>query len=227
MSHSGTWEDKSKSEDEILAKEVPDIDIIISGHTHTTHPEPIIVGNTIIGSSGRYGENLGILKIAKDENKNWMVKDYRLEPIEGYLTSNPEITETIDFYKGRVQAEYLTRFNMVFDEVVAYTPFNFTSYGILGKDHDEDILGNLISDSYIYAVKEAEGENYEPIAVSVVPTGTIRGSFIKGNITVSDVFNVSSLGIGPDKVSGYPLISVYLTGKELKTVAEVDASIPL
>ncbi|MCF6462583.1 bifunctional metallophosphatase/5'-nucleotidase [Clostridium sp. Cult1] len=225
LSHSGTWEDKSKSEDEILAKEVPDIDIIISGHTHTTHPEPIIVGNTIIGSSGRYGENLGILKIAKDENKNWMVKDYRLEPIEGYLTSNPEITETIDFYKGRVQAEYLTRFNMVFDEVVAYTPFNFTSYGILGKDHDEDILGNLISDSYIYAVKEAEGENYEPIAVSVVPTGTIRGSFIKGNITVSDVFNVSSLGIGPDKVSGYPLISVYLTGKELKTVAEVDASI--
>lgn len=225
LSHSGTWEDKSKSEDEILAKEVPDIDIIISGHTHTTHPEPIIVGNTIIGSSGRYGENLGILKIAKDENKNWMVKDYRLEPIGGYLTSNPEITETIDFYKGRVQAEYLTRFNMVFDEVVAYTPFNFTSYGILGKDHDEDILGNLISDSYIYAVKEAEGENYEPIAVSVVPTGTIRGSFIKGNITVSDVFNVSSLGIGPDKVSGYPLISVYLTGKELKTVAEVDASI--
>ncbi len=225
LSHSGTWEDKSKSEDEILAKEVPDIDIIISGHTHTTHPEPIIVGNTIIGSSGRYGENLGILKIAKDENKNWMVKDYRLEPIGGYLTSNPEITETMDFYKGRVQAEYLTRFNMVFDEVVAYTPFNFTSYGILGKDHDEDILGNLISDSYIYAVKEAEGENYEPIAVSVVPTGTIRGSFIKGNITVSDVFNVSSLGIGPDKVSGYPLISVYLTGKELKTVAEVDASI--
>ncbi len=42
---------------------------------------------------------------------------------------------------------------------------------------------------------------------------------------MSDVFNVSSLGIGPDKVSGYPLISVYLTGKELKTAAEVDASI--
>ena len=34
VSHSGTWEDEGKSEDEILAKEVPDIDLIISGHTH-------------------------------------------------------------------------------------------------------------------------------------------------------------------------------------------------
>ena len=33
------------------------------------------------------------------------------------------------------------------------------------------------------------------------------------------------MGIGPDKISGYPLIDVYLTGKELKTAAEVDASI--
>jgi hypothetical protein len=33
------------------------------------------------------------------------------------------------------------------------------------------------------------------------------------------------LGIGPDKRSGYPLLSVYLTGKELKTACEVDASV--
>ncbi|MCF6466105.1 bifunctional metallophosphatase/5'-nucleotidase [Clostridium sp. Cult2] len=225
LSHSGTWEDKSKSEDEILAKEVPDIDIIISGHTHTSHYEPIIVGDTIIGSSGRNGDNLGVLNIIQDENKNWKVNDYRLEPIDDSLAINDETSQTIEYYKGIVQEEYLNRFNMVFDEVLANTPFNFTPYGVLGVEHDEDILGNLISDSYIFAVKEAEGEDYEPIAASVVPSGTIRGSFVEGYITVSDVFNVSSLGIGPDKVSGYPLISVYLTGKELKTVAEVDASI--
>ena len=34
-----------------------------------------------------------------------------------------------------------------------------------------------------------------------------------------------SLGIGADGVPGYPLISVYLTGKELKTAAEIDASV--
>lgn len=96
---------------------------------------------------------------------------------------------------------------------------------MLGKAHDEDILGNLIGDAYLYAIKEAEGENYETVTAAVIPYGTIRGSFVKGNITVSDTFNVSSLGVGPDKIPGYPIITVYLTGKELKTAAEVDASV--
>ena len=53
LSHSGTWTDKSKSEDEILAKKVPEIDVIISGHTHTQLIKPIVVGKTIIGSCWR------------------------------------------------------------------------------------------------------------------------------------------------------------------------------
>ena len=35
VSHSGTWDDEDKSEDEILAKNIPELDLIISGHTHT------------------------------------------------------------------------------------------------------------------------------------------------------------------------------------------------
>ena len=40
-------------------------------------------------------------------------------------------------------------------------------------------VGNLISDSYIYAVKQAEGEDYEPVDLAVVATGVIRDSFPK------------------------------------------------
>ena len=45
-----------KSEDEALAREVPQIDVIISGHTHTILPKPIVTGKTIIVSAGCYGE---------------------------------------------------------------------------------------------------------------------------------------------------------------------------
>ena len=38
ISHSGTDANEDKSEDEILAKEVPDLDLIVSGHTHTHRP---------------------------------------------------------------------------------------------------------------------------------------------------------------------------------------------
>ena len=35
VSHSGTWDDPKKSEDELLAKGVPELDLILSGHTHS------------------------------------------------------------------------------------------------------------------------------------------------------------------------------------------------
>lgn len=93
------------------------------------------------------------------------------------------------------------------------------------EKHEEDPLGSMIADSYVYAVQQAEGEKYEKVYVTISPSGAIRDTFQQGKVTVSDVFNVSSLGIGADRIPGYPLVSVYLTGKELKTAAEIDVSI--
>lgn len=225
VSHAGTSDEKSKSEDEILAEKVPEIDVIVSGHSHTVLKEPILVNNTIIGSSGEYGEYLGTLTMSRDLNNGWTLDNYELISIDDQLPLEPSIAESIENYQDIVQEKYLNHFNMEFDEVLAYSPFNFTPSPELYEKHAEDPLGNLIGDSFIHTIKENEGEDYEPIAAAIVPVGNIRGSFVEGEITVSDVFNVSSLGIGPDKISGYPLIEVYLTGKELKTVAEVDASI--
>lgn len=38
-------------------------------------------------------------------------------------------------------------------------------------------------------------------------------------------FDVLSMGVGEDGTSGFPLVAVYLTGKELKAAMEVDASV--
>src|SRR5699024_11734583 len=67
-----------------------------------------------------------------------------------------------------------------------------------------------------------EGEAYEPIAAAVVPVGTIRDSIVEGDITVSDVFNISPLGVGANGEPGYPLVDIYLNGEDLKTVAAVE-----
>lgn len=225
LSHLGTWNDKSESEDEILAEKVSEINIIISAHTHTKLPEPIMVGETIIGSTGEYGENLGVLKISQDLNQNWNLDSYTLKQIDNSIHSDLGISERIESFQEIVQEKYLDNFGMKFDEVLANSSFNFVSTSEIGKKHSEEPLGNLISDAFIYAVKKAEGSDYDPIAVAIVPSGTIRSSFVIGDITVADAFSVSSLGVGKDGISGYPLISVYLTGKELKTACEVDASI--
>lgn len=225
LSHSGTSSDPKKSEDVLLAQEVPDIDVIISGHTHSTLEEPIIVGNTIIGSCGEYGSALGKIQLKQDSIGNWGLEIYDLLEVTEEVASDISVDRQIQQYEALVNKEYLSSFGYTFDQVLSEIPFHFEEAGIIGKIHGELRLGNFIADAYRYAIQKAEGEHYKPIAMAAVPSGTIRGSFVAGPITVADVFTVSSLGIGADAAAGYPLLDAYLTGKELKTVTEVDASI--
>lgn len=225
LSHSGTG-DSVKDEDIELAKSVPDINVIISGHTHSVLDEPIIVGNTIIASSGEYGHYVGELVLDVD-GSNVNLSSFNLTEIDSSIESDTEIDESIDRFKSDI-AEYLSVFGYDSpDQIVAYSPFGFTDQNDFSNSLSEQPLGNLISDAYRYAIRRAEGDDYVPIDVAVVPNGVIRSSIDKGNISVAKVFEISSLGIGADGVAGYPLCSVYLTGKELWTLAEVDASVSL
>lgn len=224
LSHSGTNEDSSKSEDEELARKVPDIDVIISGHTHTKLKDYIKEGNTYIVSCGNYGEALGELRLKKSGDR-WKAEKYQLNALMDDVKEDPEITEMLGQYKKSVDEEYLSQFGYTFDQVLAENPVSFTQMDDFGKRVEEDTLGSLIADSYIYATAKAEGENYEPVVAAYAPSGTIRDTLQKGEITVSDAFNVCSLGVGADGVAGYPLVSVYLTGEELKTAAEIDVSV--
>lgn len=223
LSHSGTWEDEKKSEDEILAKKVKGIDLIISGHTHSRLDQPKMVGDTVIASSGRYTENVGSLEMAWVDGK-WKLANYQVEPLRGEIGER-ELDEKINFFRDRVQESYLDRFGLDYDQVLGHTSFNFTPANEIGKVHGEDPLANLIADSFIHMVRKVEGADYKELAGAIVPAGTIRDSFTEGDIRVADVFKANSLGIGPDQISGYPLVEVYLTGEDLRTAAEVDASI--
>ncbi len=225
LSHSGTVREQDESEDVILAQKVPEIDVIISGHSHSKLDQPIKVGDTFICSAGEYGQNRGMITLKKNSAAAWSRLKYRLIPIDASISGDVIFNQTIEKFETTVQQSYLDRMDMDFDGVLAHSSFSFTPISQIASQHAEQPLGNLISDAYIYAVKQAEGADYQPVDVAIVPNGTIRASLVKGDITVSDAFNASSLGIGPDKKSGYPLISVYLTGKELKAACEVDASI--
>ena len=225
LSHSGVWEDEEKSEDEILAKEVPEIDLIISGHTHTKLDEPIVHGTTSIVACGEYGKYLGEVDLEQGEDGRWIVSNYRLNPVTDEIKEDPFIAEKVNEYKAMINAHYLEQFGYEYDTLLAVNPWEFTPFAKFGTELGEDTLGSIIADSYIYAVEQAEGENYERVAMAIAPNGTIRDTVPAGNVTVWDVFNISSLGIGPDRVVGYPLVSIYLTGAELKTVAEIDVSV--
>ncbi|MEG2988323.1 MAG: bifunctional UDP-sugar hydrolase/5'-nucleotidase [Oscillospiraceae bacterium] len=225
LSHGGINQDPKKSEDELLAKAVPGIDVIVSGHTHATLEKPIQVGSTLIVSVGAYTQNLGVLTVNKQADKTLAGFDYKLIPVDETVADDPEISALVASFKPLVEQKYLADYGMKFDQVLATAPFDFTPISQFAVRQEDDPLGTLVADSYLRAVQEAEGDSYEPIDVAVVNAGVIRASISRGNVTVSDAFAISALGVGADGTPGYPLISAYLTGKELKDACEVDASV--
>ena len=224
LSHSGIWEDEKKSEDEILAKAVPELDLIISGHMHTKQDAPIRHGDTYIVSAGEYGKYLGKMTMVLREEGAWDVKEYELLKVDEKIEKDPLIQEKIDSFLELTDEQYLKDFGYVREQILCTNQVAFTESAELYLQHVENPLGSIMADAYTYATPKWSDDS-RPVDVTVVPAGIVRDTYVKGDITVEKVFNSFSLGIGADKKPGYPLVSAYLTGKELKIVAEVDASI--
>lgn len=225
ISHGGVWDDEKKSEDEILAKEVPEIDLIVSGHTHTKLDEPMKHGNTYIVSCSDYGKYLGDLTMVQNTDGSWKMEEYELIPITPDIPQDEKTQQKVNQFMSQVDEKYLAQFGYTKDQILCTNEVSFVQQADVEKMHTELNLGSIIADAYAYAVDNADTGDDAPVMVAVAPAGTIRDTYPLGNITVENVFNSFSLGIGEDGVPGYPLISVYLTGKELKLVAEIDSSI--
>lgn len=212
LSHSGT--DGEEGEDYELAKAVNGIDVIVSAHTHTKLYEPIQVNDTVIVSAEDYGRYLGVLKLTRDGK----LKGYKLIAVDETVEENPTIAAMVEGYKAAVEEDYLSKYGFTFDQVLVNNPYVFDTVGQVYATQHESTLGNLFSDAYKSAVEKITGEK---VAVAFTAAGVIRATMPKGNITVSDVFNAASLGVGTEG----ELIAVYLTGKDLKNAIELDASV--
>ena len=217
LSHSGT-DKEGEGEDYELARAVDGIDVIISGHTHSTLPEPIVVNNTVIVSAGEYTKNLGRLTIAKKVSPDHTVSvvEYKLLPVDGSIPADPEMAAMAAGLQTDVEENFLHAYGLEYDQVL--TTVN-------GNNFTTAETGDLIGNAYIQAVRELEGEDYIPVDFAVAPDGVIRDVLRTGPVTTAHAFEVLSLGSGADGTPTYPLVSVYLTGKDLKNAFEVDASI--
>lgn len=224
LSHSGTGDSLASSEDEELAKAVDGIDVIVSGHTHSTLAEPLVVNDTYIVSSGPYCQNLGSLTFSWDDGGEKRLLDYRLIPIDETVAENPEIAGLVEQWKDMVGETYLAQYGLTYDEVLTHSDYDLnTPASAVQKNNG---LGTLVSDAFLWADRTLNAAYADsPHTVSVTADGVLRANLPAGDLTAAMAFDVLSMGVGEDGTSGFPLVAVYLTGKELKAAMEVDASV--
>ena len=200
-------------EDVRLAKDVPGIDVVISGHSHTELKEAIVVnGHAPVVQTGKESRNLGELVIALDGNK-LTVTSYRLLPIDDSIAGDQAIAKDIEQLKKSVSAAAFASRGYSVDQPLAIAPRDLpNTYSDIAAG---TLLANLVTDSFRAATKADIGLT----ANGMMRAGISRGK--TGVVTVYDIFTVAPLGSGVvDPTPGSTLVTGYFTGQDLKHLLE-------
>ena len=223
ISHSGLWDDTEKSEDELLAKAVPGIDVIISGHTHTRIDKPRVVAGTVIVQAWEKARQLGVLDLALDAGKVTL-KSWRALPVDDATAGDWLIQGAVEAAITEIDRSVLAPHGLAYRQEIVETSADMTMV------NDETGLGNLVADAIRWYANTATSgtDDPTPVAVAFESNGIIHDDIRRGStgrIQVSDLFRVLPLGVGMDGTMAYPLIGVYLTAGELKKALEIVTSI--
>lgn len=178
-------------EDRQLARDVPALDVIVGGHSHTQVDEAVRVGSTLVVQAKAYGEYLGRLDLVIDDGKVCSY-DYRLIPMDSSVPEEPEVAAVIADYQQRLDDEI--------KRVVGYAavPLDGERENVRSGETN---LGNAITD----AMRLVSGA---PIALH--NGGGIRASIDAGPITLEEVMQVLPFG--------NEVATLELTGAQLRQI---------
>ena len=229
LSHSGI-DHAGKGEDADLAAQVDGIDIIVSGHTHETLTSPVTVqgpsgGKTLIVTAGAYEQYLGKLEVTVKRSATAggapvvTVDNYTLMPMDDTIMGDAPTQAMVDAYVAGIDTA-LGPAGLAYKKVVAETAANLPL-----PAYQEAPIGNLVTDAYRTIVGALQPT--EPPVIAVEGNGQLRSDIAKGKtgqIWFADLFRVSPIGIGPDQKPGYPLVTFYLSAKDIRSGLELGAA---
>jgi 2',3'-cyclic-nucleotide 2'-phosphodiesterase (5'-nucleotidase family) len=186
LSHLGYPQDRK------LAAEVPGIDVILGGHTHTRIDSPARVGRTLIAQAWEHGKVLGVVELAF-EGKRLVRSAGRLEPV-GPATSgsDPEMEALVGRHARALEA--------ALGETVAIAGEDLEGEGARRR---ETALGDLVAD----AVRRAAGAE-----VAIVNGGGIRASIRQGTVRLKELYTALPY-------ENY-VVAFDLSGRDLKRALE-------
>jgi 2',3'-cyclic-nucleotide 2'-phosphodiesterase (5'-nucleotidase family) len=231
LSHGGIRLDGT-GDDADLAKNVSGIDVIASGHYHTATQSAFVMGpsNTIIFSPGEYGEYLSRIDITYNVFLGKIVDHkFTLIPVNDTIQGDAAMEGIVDAYQGDINAS-LAPLGVSLTSPISKTssPLELTDllppYGT-----GESSLGELAADSLRAVANSLTPLNGgKAFDFSVVENGVVRDYLYPGTITFADIYDALPLGISPDTsqpVPGYPLMSIYVTGTDLRTICEAGLTL--
>lgn len=190
LAHIGVAE-SSEITSKDIAENVPGIDVIIDGHSHSTNT--LNVNNTIIQQVGTNATALGKIELYFNNNKLEVKADI-MSPaqIGEKYKADPQVSQIYDdIYQNQ---------KLISEKVIGKTKTALFGGTYEGKSvcrlHQTN-LGYLVADSMLWSAKNLikDKEAYNNLNMVVFQNaGGVRASIESGYITIEDVNNVLSTG---------------------------------
>lgn len=181
-----------------FVKNVPDVDIVIDGHSHT-----VMTANKDNGMIQSTGTGLAYVGAFVIDNATKSVESNGLIDLSTYTKEDASVKAIADRIIGEVDAEY--------GKVFAKTEVELNGDKEPGNRTEETNMGDLITDAMMWAVKTRMPSINMENAVAIT-NGGIRAAIKAGDITKKDVFTVLPFG--------NTLTVVNVTGAELLEALE-------
>jgi 5'-nucleotidase/UDP-sugar diphosphatase len=204
LSHLGVFEDQ------MLASTVGGIDIILGGHTHTTLPEPIQIGNTLIAHAGEFAGHLGKLQIITQDGaiQSW---SYNLMNVDSSIPAEPNLAGMIDYLVTGVEAD--PRFGPVYTQTIATAATDI--WKSLGEGVVKDnALGNMVAD----AIRGITGTQ-----IAIQPQGFIAENICSGPVKGNEIFRAVPYGFDQQTGLGLKLVTFETDGMSIMAGLEFAA----
>ncbi len=184
LSHQGFFADS------VLATRVPELDLIIGGHSHTWLREPVQVNNVLICQVGASGERLGLLKTKVDVQQDTILSfQYEFIRTElGKVKPNPDVGKVVDSLDAIIADKM--------NEIIGELKVDWIRNG-----RGESNIGNWICD----VTREEFGTD-----IAYQNSGGIRKNLLSGPIKLRDIWEISPFDntIVIAKISGKQLINL-------------------
>jgi 5'-nucleotidase/UDP-sugar diphosphatase len=193
LSHLGEEGDRAQAE------AVPEVPLIVGGHSHTPLYDGLRVGDTLIVRAGAYGASLGQIETTFDRRRRALVLDEttaRLIPVTDAGAPSEAAAQIVA--KWAAEAEQVG--STVVGEAAVALPRSTGS--------GETPLGNLIVD----AMRAADLGDSRPADVAVHNDGGIRASLDAGPITYAELYAVLPFD--------NTLVGLDLTGAQVRELIE-------
>lgn len=206
-----------KTADKMGLAYVPEIDIIVGGHSHDALFEPEFINGKIIVQAGEFGKYLGELKVDVEEGKVDFV-DYTLHPI----TRRTKIDFSLipELFKVRLGIFKDPRFGPVYTKPIARARWNLEEKWEEDDPNRDTPLGNLVAD----AIKAGVQENGYPADIALEANGFIGHRIYKGKVVGNDVLRSVPYGYDEESGLGFKIRSVQLAGAQILAGLEYTVS---